>query len=160
MDGIYVLGGNQRSLQYKFRTAASLYRNGVLGNILVLSEKGITEFNPELGRNLTKNEWALKALSALGVPESDVEILSMEEGFFGTYTEAKHVARLAKERGYQQILLVCAPYHAYRVKACFQHAFQPETVRAFVQGSGEPAMLRQLLIEWIKARFYDTFLLR
>ena len=59
-----------------------------------------------------------------------------------------------------RIVLICAPFHTYRVKKSFQYAFGGEAVAISVRGSGEPVMLRHLLIEWIKARFYDTFLLR
>lgn len=56
IDAIYILGGSQRSLEYKFETAADLYNSGVRKKVLILHHPGITEYSPSLRRNLTNDD--------------------------------------------------------------------------------------------------------
>ena len=57
VDAIYVLGGNQRSLELKYKTAADLFRKGICKRIWILSRPGKTEYSRSLRRNLTNDEW-------------------------------------------------------------------------------------------------------
>jgi hypothetical protein len=64
---IYVLGGNQDSLTHRFREASILYHQGLSNKILILGRPGITDYNTDLGRNLTNNEWAIRELGKFNV---------------------------------------------------------------------------------------------
>jgi hypothetical protein len=62
IDAIYVLGvlgGPQRSLEHRYKTASELYHEGICKRIWILSRPGITEYSVSLGRNLTNNEWSI-----------------------------------------------------------------------------------------------------
>lgn len=157
-DAAYVLGGSPSSLYYKFVKAADLFHKGRIKHILILDQPGITAYEPGIGRNLTNNEWAIKTLSDLGIAEEKIEIFHMEEGFFGTYTEAKHISALIKKRRYKNTLLISVPCHTQRVRESFMHFFKNnETV--FLIGSAETYPVKQLLIEYIKLLIYRHVLL-
>ncbi len=108
---LYVLGGTQTSLIYKFKIVADLYHRGLCKKILLLSGPGMTEYDPLLGRNLTNNEWAVKQLAGRGIKKEDIELLSLEKGFFGTLTEAKGISDIAAKRRYERVILVTSPHH-------------------------------------------------
>ena len=158
VDAIYVLGGNQGSLKFKFNRVATLYNDGICKRVLILSRPGITEYSSMLGRNLTNDEWAIWKLEELGVPKNSIEPISIEKGFFGTFREAKGISRLIKKRGYKSIILISSPYHTHRVKITFEKFLKEHNVAFYVQSSGERASLRQLITEYIKLKIYQYML--
>ena len=159
VDAIYVLGGSQKSLALKFNTAARLYHDGICNKILILDRPGITEHSRKLGRNLTNNEWAIKKLQQFGIPRENIEPISMESGFFGTLTEAKHISQLVDKRDYKNLILITAPYHTKRTKMCFENFLKGNDIAINVQGSTENAPLKYLIIEFIKLKIYKHFLI-
>jgi len=158
VDSIYLLGGSPRSLELKFKTAAALYHDGVCKRILILSRPGKTEYSKLLGRNLTNDEWAILKLEKLGIPKIHVEAIPIENGFFGTLTEAKGISKLILERGYKSIILISSPYHTHRVKISFEKFLNNHDVAFYVQGSGERGSLKPLIREFIKLIIYKIFL--
>jgi len=159
VDALYVLGGSQQSLEYKFKTVADYYRKGICKTILILSRPGITEYSPSLGRNLTNNEWVILKLKISGVSEKDIELVDMEPGFFGTLTEAKHISRLAERRGYKSLMLVTAPYHTKRVNVSFAGMLHNTDITILVRGTAEQHSLSMLLVEFVKLTVYRYFLI-
>ena len=159
VDAIYIFGGSQESLEYKFRKAANLYQAGICKRILLQYMPGITEYNYELDRNLTNNEWAIKKLQQFGIPRENIEPISMENGFFGTFTEAKCIYLLMNKRGYNSLILISGPYHTKRTKICFENFLNGHNVVFYVQGSEERVTLNVLIIELIKLKIYKYFLI-
>ena len=104
VDAIYLLGGSQNSLQFKFNRTAMLYHQGICKKILILSRPGKTEFSSLLGRNLTNDEWAIQKLEDLGISKRDVEAVDIKRGFFGTFVEAKCISELVHKRGYKNLI--------------------------------------------------------
>ena len=94
VDVLYVLGSFQKSLKFKFKTAADLYYKGICKKILILSRTGKTEYSVSLGRNLTNDEWSILKLKEFGVPKEHIEPIKIKEGFFGTFAEAKGISSL------------------------------------------------------------------
>jgi uncharacterized SAM-binding protein YcdF (DUF218 family) len=160
VDVIYVLGGPPKSLELKYKTAAELYHQGISEKIWILSRPGITEYNPELGRNLANDEWSLAQLEKLGVPEKNVKAIKLKEGFFGTFSEAKGISSLLKDRGYKDIVLITSPDHTFRSKISFDNFLKNQHPSIYVQASGEKASLRTLIVEFIKLKVYQFFLLK
>jgi len=158
VDAIYALGGSQSSLKFKFKTAATLYHDGICKRILILSRPGITEYSPDLQRNLTNDEWSILQLERFGVPKQIIELISMKEGFFGTLTEAKGISMLIKKRGYKSVILISSPYHTHRVKITFEKFLKDHNVTFYVQGSDQRVSLMHFLVEFIKLKIYEHFL--
>ena len=126
--------------------------------ILILSRPGKTEYSSLPGRNLTNDEWAILTLEELGIPEKRIEAISVKEGFFGTFTEAKGVSKLIKKRGYKSVILISSPYHTHRVKISFEKFLKDHNIMFYVQGSGEEGRSRDLLVEFVKLKIYELFL--
>jgi len=158
VDAIYLLGGSQRSLELKFKTAATLFHEGICKRILILSRRGKTEFSSLLGRNFTNDEWAILKLEELGVPKKNIEAIPIKKGFFGTFSEAKGISSLIKNRTYKRIILISSPDHTHRVKVSFEKFLKDHNVAFYVQGSGESVSLRQLIVEFMKLKIYGYFL--
>ena len=155
---VYVLGGTPDSLERKFETAARLVRERKADRILVLSRGGLMAFSPARNRNLTANEWAAENLAARGVPADRIEFVVLEEGFFGTWSEAQGLSRLAKQRSFQRLVLVTSPYHSRRVWESFSRTVEQPDMRLFLHHSNEPASLSLLIPEYLKLFFYRMLL--
>ena len=155
VDAIYVLGGSQSSLEFKYKKASDLFHQGISNRIWILSRPGITEFNRSLGRNLTNDEWSVLKLQEFGVPEENIEAIKIEDGFFGTFTEAEGISSLLKSRGYNDIVLISSDYHTKRIKISFDHFLKDQDIKIFTRGSGEKVLLREAIFEFIKLKVYQ-----
>ena len=156
---LYILGGTQASLAYKFNKAAELYRQGRCCKILLYREAGITEYDAGLNRNLTNDEWAVRSLTARGVPATAVEPAVKGEGYLGTYTEAKKLLVIAKKRGYRRIILVTSSYHSGRTWMTFAKILKAQGVTISISSADEPVELSGLVYEYLKLLLYKTVIL-
>jgi len=157
-DMLYVLGGSENILVYRFKMAASFFRDGKCKKIYFLSRPGKTRFSSLLGRNMTNDEWSKIMLEKFGVPKNNSEVLSIEEKYFGTLREAKYIANLTNKKGFNNLVLVTSATHTHRVKICFKK-FLKKKVKLYVIGSEDNAYLRDLIKEYIKLNIYKYFLL-
>ena len=155
-DAIYILGGSQKSLEFKYKTVADLFHQGISNRIWILSRPGKTEFSRSLGRNLTNDEWSVLKLKEFGVPGENVEPIKIDEGFFGTFSEAKGISSLLKSRQYKSILLISSDDHTKRVKISFDNFLKDQDIKAYTQGSGERILLRHAIVEFIKLKIYQN----
>ena len=158
-DAVYILGGNQESLKAKFRTVAALHNRDRCKAIFVLSRAGTTEYNRVLGRNLTNDEWSLMILQNLGVPQNHVHPIEVAPGFFGTASEARAVAEMAKKKGWENLLLITSPYHTKRAGKSFRYFLNAKGTRLRVIASDKTTGLFELLVEAFKLQVYQLFLL-
>lgn len=154
---IYVLGGGQDSMVKRFRKAASLYHKGFSKKILILSRPGITEFSPELGRNLTNNEWAIIELEKLNVRREDIEPVPVQNKRFGTLSEAKDLSGIVRKKGCNRLILVTSDYHTRRALHSFLKYQVDNSVELYIYGSKDQKDLRSLFFEYIKLFIYDHF---
>jgi hypothetical protein len=157
-DIIYVLGGPPESLELKYKTAAELFHKKVCRNIWILSRPGKTYYSDDLKRNLTNDEWSLLQLNESGVPGENVEAIQIEKGFFGTFSEAKGISALLKRRRYQDIILISSPHHTYRTGISFDKFSKNQNATIYVHASDERVGLRHLIVEFIKFKLYQYFL--
>ena len=158
VDVLYVLGGSQRSLEFKYKTAAELFHKGICKRIWILSRPGKTEYSKSLRRNLTNDEWSVLKLQEYGVPSENVEPIKIDDGFFGTFSEAKDISSLLRTRGYKNILLISTLDHTRRVKISFENFLKEQTASVYTQASGERILLRHAIFEFIKLKVYQYFL--
>ncbi len=157
-DVAYVLGGDQTSLKSKYRTAAELLKAGSVGEIWILGRPGITEYSPELRRNLTNDEWSIGELGALGVPSEKIEVVHVSGGFFGTLAEAKQVSGRARERGLKGLVLIAQLHHTRRAYLSFKK-YLPITTTLYIQSSNDSLDLYERFIELMKLRVYRSWLI-
>ena len=155
---VYLLGGTTDSLLSKFRTSSRLVHDGKVERVLVQSQVVLMAFVPSLNRNLTANEWVVEKLGALGVPAEKIEFLAFQEGYFGTWSEAKALARLAREQGIRNLVLVTSPFHSRRVLESFSRTVERPGMRLFLYHCDETASIRLLVLEYIKLLFYRAVL--
>ena len=106
---------------------------------------------------MTNDEWSITTLEKLGVPNKNSEVLSIEEKFFGTLREAKYIAKLTNNKGFNNLVLVTSATHTHRVKISFKK-FLSKNVKLYVIGSEDSAYLRDLIKEYIKLKIYKYFL--
>ena len=156
---IYVLGGNQNSLVPRFKKASSLYHQGVAGKIHILSRPGITEFSPDLGRNLTNDEWAARELENLAVKKGDVVPVSVDSLYFGTLSEASRISEMVRKKGYRRLFLVSSTHHTRRAYDAFNTFVSKTPVELYVYGAGDSAGRTELLSEYFKLLFYEYVVL-
>lgn len=153
----YVLGGTQESLSYKWKTVGRLYAEGVVGKILILHRRGITEYSPAFGRNLTNDEWAVGKLKEEGVAAESVEFVSVPPADFDTFAEARVISALARSRRVKRLVLVSSPHHTRRVWLSFSHFNTDNAFESYIYGSEERASTFELLLENMKLVFYRYF---
>lgn len=153
-----MLGGTLDSLEAKFRTASRLIHEGKAARVLVLSEPGLTAFRPDLGRNPTINEWVVETLGALGIAADTIEFVAIEEGFFGTWSEAKGLAHLVRQRRFRPLILVTSPLHSRRTWESFSRTIEQPDTNLFLYLSDEPAYRRHAIKEYGKLMVYRALL--
>ena len=158
-DVIYVLGGSEGSLKKRFATAASLYRRGVAGRVLILSKPGITEYDEARKRNKTNDEWAVDELAGLGVEKRDIEPMPQGKGFFGTFTEAKEISAVVLKRGSGHLVLVTSSYHTVRAWLSFSKFMKGQESVLCIYPAEDDTDLEGLLVEYLKLVIYRNFLL-
>jgi uncharacterized SAM-binding protein YcdF (DUF218 family) len=156
---VYILGGTQNELVEKIKTAAGLYRRGLCKRIWSLSRPGITEFDHQLHRNLTNDEWFVKTLTRYGVSKEDIELVKLKQHLFGTLTEAKGISDTASQRGYKHIILVTSPYHTMRTWLAFSKYVKVRGIALNIYASNYQASLTELVLEYIKLLLYSNDLL-
>ncbi len=156
---IYVLGGSPESLEQRYKTAAQLYHQGISKKILLLSVPGITEYDLNLHRNLTNDEWSVKQLTEHRVKPEDIEPVSFKKEFFGTLSEARGLRELAIQRGYQSIILVTSRCHTKRTWITFSKIFENTNIHLVLRAANDPEGLRSLLYEYLKLVLYKNIVL-
>jgi uncharacterized SAM-binding protein YcdF (DUF218 family) len=157
-DVVYVLGGTPDSLRAKFQIAAKLLRDGKAARVLVLSQQTSMGFSPVLGRNQTADKWVVRNLGAYGITPKAIELVAVKEEFFGTWSEAKSLSRIVRERGHRRLLLVTSPFHSRRVWESFSRTVEHPDESLFLYLSDEPTHLRHLLPEYLKLLLYRVML--
>jgi uncharacterized SAM-binding protein YcdF (DUF218 family) len=158
-DAAYVLGGTQESLEFKYLTIAQLYKHGAIDRVWLLSRPGVTEHDSETGRNIANDEWSILELVKLGVPADKIEIIKINEGFFGTLREAEHVAELVRLRKIKTLLLISQPYHSQRVYISFKNFLPQEGFNFYIQSPNENQRFVEMAIEFFKLQVYTHLLL-
>ena len=155
----YVFGGTQDSMIFTLRTVGQLYAEGKVRNILILHRPGITEYSPELGRNLTNDEWAAGKLKEEGVAVENVEFIPVPPASFGTFAEARVISSLVRSRRVKHLILVTSRHHTERARLSFSHFNVDNAFESYIYGSEERVGIIELLRENLKLRMYRYIVL-
>ena len=156
---VYILGGTQESLKYKFTIAGRLYAERGAAKIFMLHRPGITEYSPGLGRNYTNDEWAAAQLRKEGVAAENLEFVPVSPATFDTFAEARVISALARSRQVTGLVLVTSSHHSERVRISFSHFDADNAFDSYIYGSEERAGILELLRENLTLRIYRYFLL-
>lgn len=156
---IYVLGGNQDSLAHRFREASILYHQGLSNKILILDRSGITDYNIDLGRNMTNNEWAISEFGKFNVKKEDIEFVTVQESFFGTLSEAKNLPDIVRKKGCNKLILVTSAYHTKRTFEAFSKFTLNGPLELYVYGSNDALGVRGVLLEYMTMLLYEKCIL-
>ena len=151
---VYILGGTQESLKYKFTIAGRLYAERGAAKIFMLHRPGITEYSPGLGRNYTNDEWAAAQLRKEGVAAENVEFVPVSPATFDTFAEARVVSALARSRRVKRLVLISSTHHTRRVWLSFSPFNADNAFDPYTYGSEERAGISELLMEHLKLRMY------
>ena len=158
IDVVYILGGSQNSLMLKFIAALKICNKQNCKRILMLSRPGITQYSETLKRNLTNDEWAMEKIKKLGLSADKIDFIAMEDGFFGTYNEAKNISRLIIKNNYKNVVLISAPYHTKRVRASFEKYLNKDSTNLYLLGTEEKGSIIDLAVEYFKLTLYQLLL--
>jgi uncharacterized SAM-binding protein YcdF (DUF218 family) len=155
---IYVLGGAPESLKVRLEEAPLLYRQGVAKKILIDNDDLLMEYSSSVARNLSHNEWATGQLVRVGVKKEDIEAVVIEDGLWGTFSEAKTISHVVSSRGYRTLILVSSDYHTARVWYTFRKFMHRDNVNLFIYPVKDNPTNYMLLQELVKFACYRIFL--
>ena len=156
---IYVLGGGQDVLSTRFQIASILYHQGLSNKILMLARAGTTEFDPDLRRNLTNDEWSIRELERFHVRKEDIEVVRIQLGLLGTANEAKNLPKIVREKGFNRLILVTSAYHTKRAFAVFSPFASECPIELYIYGAEDKAGKMALLEEYIKLFLYEKIVI-
>ena len=142
-DAVYVLGGTSDSVRARLGRAAGLIGSRKATRVLL---------------GARKDECGLESLRALRLG-IEAECVAFEEAFFGTWSEAKALSRIVRERGYRRLILVTSPSHGRRVWESFSSTIEQPDGRLYLYLSDEPVDRHNLLREYVKLLVYRAVLL-
>jgi hypothetical protein len=153
-DAIYVMGGDGQSLIIRLRAAVKLQNSVGAKTLLTMKRPGITEFDIQLNRNLTNDEWTIRQLTNIGVAQLDFELLPIEQGVLGTLSEIEYLIKLSETRGYHKVAIVSSNYHTARVSEVVKAINTKKETKFEIYGASESEPTAGLIIEAIKYVIY------
>jgi len=86
---------------------------------------------------LINGEWAIDRLVDLGVRKAEIEPVSLEGGFWGTFAEAKGISALVNTRSYRGVILVTSPYHTMKAWLTFSRFLRPHDIELYINPSND-----------------------
>jgi len=155
----YIMGGDQESLEKRASLTAKLYHSGTVTYVLTLSSEGKTEYNSELGRNLTNNEWMMRLLAAHRIKTTDIELVAFEPSYFGTLSEIRGLKELCKKMNWHDIIIISSDYHTARIEATSKSLNLNSVTSYRICGCPDRISLFGLLREYIKLIAYRDLIL-
>ncbi len=120
-DVIVILGGSSVLIE-RTHKAAEVFSQGVSQKILITDDGGFAGWSKTEGKNLPFFELSRRELIAKNVHETAIEVVKPAGD--GTNYEAKHIAEIAKTRGWKSILIVTSGYHSRRAFWTFEKYFK------------------------------------
>ena len=124
-EAILILGGSAAYVE-RTQKAAQLFKNNVAPKIFLTNDGTKAGWSEKEQRNPPYVELAEQSLIGQGIPKENIEILPTVTD--STQEEANLLAKTAKERGLQSILLVTSAYHTRRTLWTFDKTMRQNNV--------------------------------
>lgn len=156
---IYVMGGNEKNLQSRFRKASLLFHAGKGDKIWVYIQPGITNFDHTLKRNLTNREWVRRQFARFNIAAENISFIDLEEGFWGTLSESREIPEQVRGQGYSYLNIVTSAYHTRRVWLSFSIFSEAYGLPFSVYAADDEMSVSYLLKEYGKLLLYKKILL-
>ncbi len=154
-EACYVLAGGSSRWE-RLATGANLLQMGRVSTLLIMRDESTGPYNLKAHASWTITQWMLDYLAWRGTPESKVTLLPQADGFFGTLSEARNVAKLLPPDVKTLVVVSSAP-HMRRAVLAFRRSL-PANVKvvAYAATSFETSseMYRSLLVEYVKLLIY------
>ncbi len=159
VESLYVLGGAGGGYKKLINRAADLYRSGLTDRILLYKSEAMWRYDTTLKRNITKNEGEIQRLVDHGVLADHVDLVPINEGFFGTLSEAKDLSDYLAKKGSLSVILVAASGHTRRVSLCFGYYLRKKNIAMYIAHSEGEFSPREIAAEMIKLPVYQAIVL-
>jgi hypothetical protein len=156
VDALYILGGSAHSMTHHIERAANLFHNRKTKNLLLLDSQAKWHYEPELGRNITRNELYIRMLVEKGVPKSCIDTIPVKEGFFGTLSEARALEVYLRKNSLHSVILDSSPCHSRRVAFSFGHYLKRSGINMYIASSEDAFSFRELILEAVKVFVYSA----
>lgn len=152
-DAIFVLSGST-GFGERTATAAKVFHSGVARKIIVANAGEQTGWQPETNHNPFSWEWDRASLQTDGVPDNAIEVL-LAPIVKSTHDEAVLLAKIARERGWQRVLIVTSPFHTRRALWTAERAVTHENLKVEI-GILPADEEKQTIYWWTRWRNWRT----
>ena len=106
-DACYVLGAGN-AIWERLAAASDLYHMKRVPKIILMRDDATGPYSFTAHASWTATEWAVEYLAWRGVPRDRILLIDHAEGFFGTLSEARNMAR--KFDGKSLVVVTSAPH--------------------------------------------------
>ena len=155
---VYVLSGDFEALKERFDVVRRLFIKGIAEKIAVANMPEWHIYSHAHERNLSFEQWVVYTLGLYGIGRDQITFMDVDEGFWGTKSEAVSLNRFLSGTAYQEVVLVSSAYHTRRAYGIFQKHIEQKTISLYIYGSYANWRLRYLLNEVPKLIIYKYFL--
>jgi uncharacterized SAM-binding protein YcdF (DUF218 family) len=158
-DACYVLGAGN-AIWERLAAASDLYHMKRVPKIILMREDARGPYSFTAKASWSASEWAIEYLVWRGVPRDKILLIDHAEGSFGTFAEARNLARNGPP-DVKKLVLATSPPHTRRSLLAFRRALPkdiniiPYSATSF-ETSAE--LYHPLWLEYLKLLLYKLFL--
>jgi len=154
-DCCYVLAGGC-ALWERLDAAADLVQTGRVGSIILMKDNTLGQFSYKANTSWTRTQWAADYLAWRGIAADRIRWIPQSEGFLGTLTEARAVAKYLPKSVRTLVVVSSAP-HMRRSVLAFRRSL-PAVVRVVPHAATSFAMSCEMYnpiwLEYLKLLVY------
>jgi len=154
-DACYILAGGN-AIWERLAAGADLIHLQRVPKLQVMRNDATHPYSFKAQASWTGTQWAQNFLECRGVPNNKIIILEKAEGFLGTLTEARNVAKLLP-RDTRTLVVVSSPAHMRRTVLAFRRSLPADVmVVPYAATSFEQSceMYYPIWVEYIKLIVY------
>jgi uncharacterized SAM-binding protein YcdF (DUF218 family) len=160
-DACYVLAAGN-AIWERLAAASDLYHMKRVPMVILMQSGETGPYNFPAQSSWNQTQWELEYLVSRGVPKENVVTIETGEGFFGTLSEARVVARTLPPEVKKLVLVTSAP-HTRRSLLIFKRLLSANVqIIPFAATTFETSaeMYDPLWLEYLKLFVYAAFLFR